>query len=236
MANLDRFVFNSDYPMDKIVFYGYGSTSVPAGGTKTVTIPHGLGFIPLPQAIWATSAAFTDARGFEPLPVDMGMNVVKADSTNITIAFENDRASAVTAYYRVYGLLPENVTQEAGKTSRQSSALIFDTDKVYAPLIFSGIITEDLDTTNVVHVNVTHGFKEYQGQACRVEIEHNLGSSPFVMDWLESNGTIEITGYLDMYYGYPYQQYNYSDATKCNYYAGYSDGQRKWHVRIYANV
>ena len=30
MANLDRFVFNSDYPMDKIVYFSYGSTTIPA--------------------------------------------------------------------------------------------------------------------------------------------------------------------------------------------------------------
>ena len=241
MANLDRFVFNSDYPMDKIVYFSYGSTTIPAKsgstwGTKTVTVNHGLPFTPLPLAVFATNEAFTDTRGVDPLPDSYGMYEVKANSTSVTISFANGQTSAKTIYYRIYGLQPENATQEAGKTSRQSSALIFDTDKVYAPLIFSGVITEDIDTRNVAYVNVTHGFKEYQGQAGRVEIEHNLGRKPFVLDWLESNGEIEITGAPDFLYGYPEQQYNYVTDKMCNYYAAYSDGQRKWHVRIYADV
>lgn len=241
MANLERFIFNSDYPMDKIVFFGYGSTTIPAksgstNGTKTVNIPHNLPFTPLPLAVCATNEAYTDTRTFEPVPDTWGMNVVQADATNITIKFESSLTSTKTVYYRVYGLLPENATQEAGKTSRQSSSLIFNTDLVYAPLIFSGIVTEDLDTTHVANVNVTHGYKEIQTQASRIEIEHNLGRSPFVLYWRETSGTISITGFPDMYYGYPYQQYNYSDDKKCNFYTGQSDGQNKWHIRIYANV
>lgn len=241
MANLERFIFNSDYPMDKIVFYGYGSTTIPAksgstNGTKTINIPHHLLFTPLPLAVCATNEAFTDTRTFEPVPDTWGMNLVQADATNITIKFENGQTSTKTVYYRVYGLLPENATQEVGKNSRQSSKLIFNTDLVYAPLIFSGIVTEDLDTTHVANVNVTHGYKEIQTQASRIEIEHNLGRSPFVLYWRETSGTISITGFPDMYYGYPYQQYNYSDDKKCNFYTGQSDGQNKWHIRIYANV
>lgn len=241
MANLDRFVFNSDYPMDKVVFFSYGSTTIPAKsgstwGEKTVTVQHDLPFIPLPQAVWATSDAFTDTCGVDPMPDKYGMDTVKADSSSVTIKFVNGEANAKTVYYRIYGLMPENATQEAAKNSRQSSALIFDTDKVYAPLIFSGVITEDINTTNVAYVNVTHGFKEYQGQAGRVEIEHNLGRLPYVLFWLESSGTIEITGAPDFLYGFPEQQYNYVTDKKCNFYAAYSDGQSKWHVRIYANV
>ena len=227
MANLNRFVFNSDYPMDKIVYFSYGSTTIPAksgstNGTKTITIAHGLPFTPLLLAVCATNEAYTDTRTFEPVPDTWGMNVVQANATSITIKFENGLTSAKTVYYRVYGLIPKNATQEAGKNSRQSSALIF--------------VTEDLDTTHVANVNVTHGFKEYQGQASRIEVEHNLGYSPYVVYWRETSGTISITGFPDMYYGYPYQQYNYSDDKKCNFYTGQSDGQNKWHIRIYANV
>ena len=241
MEFLDRFVFNSDYPMDKVVFCSYGNTTIPAksggtNGTRTITIPHNLLFTPLPIAVCATSEAFTDTRTYEPVPDTWGMNVVQADASNITIKFENGEASTKTVYYRVYGLLPENATQEAGKTSRQSSSLIFDTDKVYAPLIFSGIITTDLDSTNVATVNVTFGFKELQTQANRIVVEHNLGKSPYIMYWRETSGTISVIGYPDMYYGYPYQQYNYSDEKNCGFYTGQSDGADKWHIRIYANV
>lgn len=241
MANLDRFMFNSDYPMDKIVFFGYGSTTIPAKsgdtwGSVTVTVPHNLSYVPLPQAVWATNADFTDTRGIDPLPDKYGMYEVKANSTSITIRFTNGETSAKTVYYRIYGLQPENATQEAGKTSRQSSSLIFDTDKVYAPLIFSGIVTEDLDSTNIAQINVTHGYKEYQGTAGRVIVEHNLGVNPFVLYWLEQGGVIEVTGSPTFLYGYPEEQYNYTNGKECNFYSAYTEGTRKWHIRIYANV
>ena len=239
-TNLDRFVFNSDYPMDKMVFYKQESITIPAksggvNGTLTVTIPHNLLFTPLPLAVWATSADFSDTRTLEPLPYNIGMKMVQADDTNITITFESSKATATDGFLRVYGLLPTDATQDAVPTSRQSSVLIFDTDKVYSPLIFSGILTPDLDSTNVKYINVSHGYQELIATAARVEIEHNLGRYPFITYWYEdNNGVIALRGYPEIVYAYPLTMYTYSDIDKCNFDCGLVQG--KWHVRIYANV
>lgn len=241
MANLHRFIFNSDYPMDKVVYFNHGSASVPAksgstNGTKTINIPHGLPFIPLPIAIWASTEDFNSSLSYEPFPYDFGMVEVKANATNISIKFESSRASAQTIYYRVYGLAPESATQEAGKNSRQNSKFIFNTGYAYAPLIFSGEITEDLDTSKVAYVNVTHGFKELQTRTSRVQIEHNLGRLPYVLFWRQSGNTVELSNGPDVQYGFPWQNYNYVDTKICNFATYMSDGQKKWHIRIYADV
>lgn len=237
-TNLSHFIFNSDYPMDKVVFYKQESFTVPAesGGTPgelTITIPHNLLFAPLPLAIWATDADFNDTRTYA---IFSNLQEVKADATNITVYFQNSSATPLTGYLRVYGLLPTNAVQEAAPTARQASKLIFDTDKLYAPLVFSGIITTDFDSNNVKKINVCHGYKELITQANRVEIEHDLGNYPFILLWYENNGEIKLTAQSDLYYDYPLDMLNYSETDKCNIDTGFSMGTDKVHIRIYANV
>lgn len=240
---LSHFIFNSDYPIDKVVFYKQQKITIPAksggtNGTLTVNIPHNLEFTPLPIAVWATTPDFTDTRTMEPFPYDIGMETLTADAAKITATFESSKASATTAYLRVYGLLPQDSIYEAPQTARQSANLVFDTDKVYVPLIFSGMITTDFDSTNVKNINVTHGYKELITTANRLVVEHNLGDYPYMLLWQEtiSTGEIALSGFPTISYGYPDTMYNTSDATKCSIYCGQSQGQHKWHIRIYANV
>lgn len=239
LTNLSHFIFNSDYPMDKIVFYKQEAFTVPARsgqyqpGELTITIPHNLLFTPLPLAIWATDEDFSDTRTYA---IFSNLQEVKADATNITVYFQNSTDTPLKGYLRVYGLLPTNAVQEAAPTARQASKLIFDTDKLYAPLVFSGIITTDFDSNNVKKINVCHGYKELITQANRVEIEHDLGNYPFMLLWYENNGEIKLTAQSDLYYDYPLDMLNYSETDKCNVDCGFSMGTDKVHIRIYANV
>lgn len=235
--NLAHFIFNSDYPMDKVVFYKQIKIDIPAGTTDRVfTVPHNLLFTPLPIAIWSTDADFNSVYSIDPLVMTPRMSALKADATNITTTFTPDSSTRYEGYLRVYGLLPTTATQETMPTARQSSKLIFDTDKVYSPLIFSGVITTDFNSTHVAKINVTNGYKELITQANRIEVEHNLGYNPYMLYWRETNGGIKAGSYWTFRYGYPLQNYSYSDIDKCGFYCGQSDGQDKWHIRIYANV
>ena len=235
--NLAHFTFNSDYPMDKVVFYRQQKISLPAGSSDiNITIKHGLNFVPLPIAIWSEDADFNSVYSIDPIVMAPRLIGLKADATNITATFRPSSDTAYTGYLRVYALMPTMTTRSVMPTARQSSKLIFDTDKVYAPLIFSGIITTDFNSNNVARVNVTNGYKELVTQANRVEIEHNLGNYPYILYWRESNGVINNGGYWTFQPGYPLQYYSYSDIDKCGFYCGQSQGQDKWHIRIYANV
>lgn len=235
--NLAHFIFNSDYPMDKVVFYKQQQISLPASSpTKTFTIPHNLLFTPLPIAIWSTDEDFSSVYSIDPLVMSPRLSALKADGTNITATFTPDSSTAYTGYLRVYGLLPSTATQEAAPTARQASKLIFDTDKIYSPLIFSGVITTDFNSNNVAKINVTNGYKELVTQASRIEVEHNLGYNPYMLYWRETNGEIKGGSYWTFQPGYPLQNYAYSDIDKCGFWCGQSQGQDKWHIRIYANV
>ena len=241
-VNLSHFIFNSDYPMDKVVFYKQLEETIPANSTKTVTITHNLLFTPLPLAVWATNSDFSDASSLDAVSQyfssgKVALETAKADATNITLSFNSSLSSSKKIYIRVYGLLPENATQEAAPTSRQASKLIFDTDKVYAPLIFNGVITSAFNSNLVANVNVTNGYKELITQANRVVVEHNLGTLPYMLSWLERNNEIQLTyAATNFQPGYPLQYYTYSDIDKCGIYCGQSEGQHIWHIRIYANV
>lgn len=236
-TNLDRFIFNSDYPMDKVVFYKQQKINLPAGSSDiNFTIKHNLQFTPLPIAIWSTDEGFNAVYSIDAMVMLPRMTNVKANSTNIVVTIKPDTSTAYTGYLRVYGLIPETAIQEVASTARQSSSLIFDTDKIYCPLIFSGAITTDLNSTHVATVNVTHGYQHLTTQANRVEIEHNLGSYPFIEYWRENSGEIRAGGYWTFQPGYPLQNYSYSDIDKCGFYCGQSNGQDIWHIRIYANV
>ena len=68
MADLRRFTFNSDYPVEQVVFFAqaevttkkYGSSNF---GSATVKVSHNLPFIPLPYVIVSQYEDFSDARG-----------------------------------------------------------------------------------------------------------------------------------------------------------------------------
>lgn len=234
--NLAHFIFNSDYPMDKVVFYKQDEINVPTSGA-TLTVPHNLLFTPLPLVTVASNADFSDARDVYPLPVTVDATALKADATNITVTLSNSTSSAKKLYVRVYGLIPEGETREAMPTARQSSKLIFDTDKTYAPLIFSGRVTVTYDSTKVSNINVTNGYKELATTANRLEIEHNLGVRPYMALWQENSGVISYGSIVPAFQpGYPLQYYTYSEPDKCQVYTGLYPNNSITHVRIYANV
>ena len=62
MAKVDPrdFLLNTDYEMDKIVYFKEGSLN---SGQTDVSIPHKLGFAPLIFGICAFNEDFSDARG-----------------------------------------------------------------------------------------------------------------------------------------------------------------------------
>ena len=234
--NLAHFIFNSDYPMDKVVFYKQTGINVPTSGT-TLTVPHNLLFAPLPLVTVASNADFSDARDVYPLSSTVDATELKADATNIVVTLSNSTSSTKKLYIRMYGLIPEGETREAMPTARQSSKLIFDTDKTYAPLIFSGRVTVTYDSTKVSRVNVTNGYKELAVTANRLEVEHNLGVRPYIALWQDNNGVISYGSIVPAFRpGYPLQYYTYSEPDKCQIYTGLYSVNSITHVRIYANV
>jgi len=183
MTDPKKFLLNSDYPNDQIVFLREGSQSVPDGTTNDltpITIPHGLPFAPLPLLFWSNDSSFSTVNNnfdatyaqsvgsFVTFPSGQYYDI-KADSTNVTITRYNNSGSTQTVYYRVICYIPSTASIDAvvENTSNQSDNLILSTDFNYMKLAFVG----NLDGLNQ-------------------SFDHNLGYIPTVLRW----GYISLSG------------------------------------------
>lgn len=90
-------VITSKYSMLKGSLSGSGTISIPFSGVKqTVTIAHGLGYIPMAQAFWNDrDGDLGDPNAWYPLPFyfvtyyEQAMTV-RADATNVYLEFSID--------------------------------------------------------------------------------------------------------------------------------------------------
>lgn len=240
MQTLSHFTFNSDYPMDKVVYYHeFKTDTLQPNETASFDISHGLEYAPLPLVLVSTDENFQ-------LVDQWGGNVRLYYTTADTFHVEVGNMLTSTArplYVRLYGLAPESGVCLTAPNVRQSSKLILDSDKPYAPLIFSGVINENMDSRVVLHVNASRGFTEVTGSANRVVVEHNQGRAPFVSMWAEYIPTgktepiIISENPIDIRYGYPKNSYDTVNETYANLstFRLYNTSV-KHHIRIYANV
>lgn len=91
----DEMVLTSKYSIFKGSIQGAGSTSVERDGTpKTITVAHGLGYIPMVQAMFSdTNQTYWNTDNYILCPVynfdgsTVFLARVTADSTNIYITF-----------------------------------------------------------------------------------------------------------------------------------------------------
>jgi len=90
-------VVTSKYPMLKGSISGSGSLSVPrTGATQTVTIAHGLGYIPMVQGQWNDQAGAVFNSYFYLFGVylfngsEEGLFQIRADATNVYLRFSID--------------------------------------------------------------------------------------------------------------------------------------------------
>lgn len=111
-ANADKFLINSDYPMDKILGWWSGSFSVAArnsiGDPKATeySFAHNAGDYGLIVGSWSTDNSTWLPFGVTPADVSSGQPVFQniecsayCDTTNITVRVTNWTASTPTVYY-----------------------------------------------------------------------------------------------------------------------------------------
>jgi hypothetical protein len=161
VANTNKFLLNSDYPVDKIILSKSGSFSRTDSTYITPElIPHGLDFIPTYIMQWSTSSNFIPCYseqlfgdGFSPLLE------AQTSSTNL-ILYSYVPSGTVTFYYRVLFFMPPGITSSVSSSAASFNDFIIDTDSNY-PKIFK----EDKITSTT-------------------EITHGLGFYPLVEFWL----------------------------------------------------
>lgn len=170
MAKVDPrdFLLNTDYEMDKIVYFTEGSLN---SGQTDISIPHKLGFAPLIFGICAFNEDFSDARGI-PYQYQTTSDFVafeaNSSSTDIKVSFNTANGQPPKVYYRICGFEPAGLKNKLAPTSKYAKNFILNTDYNYCKLYKSGTINASDVTT----------------------ITHNFGYLPQVMIWRESNGRI----------------------------------------------
>ena len=169
------FLLNTDYEMDKIIYFKDGNF------TGSTELQHGLSFTPLVFGIWSTDSNFSSVNtlgvvdsgseaGYTPV---LGVSC-SATSNKITLTSSGENSGSTKIYYRVYAFEPSGSLATIPSTSDEANTFIMNTDYNYCKLKATGEFTSS-------------------GQ----EYAHNLGYIPQVMAWvkyrLDSSGTQPIT-------------------------------------------
>lgn len=168
-VNPRDFLLNTDYEMDKIVYFNEGSI---AASEQTKTIQHKLGFTPLIFGICSTSSNFSNCRSI-PYLYQLQDNYVqfeaKANGNSIVITYNDFGDQSSRMYYRIYAFEPSNSAASVAPTSKYATQFVLNTDYNYCKLCKKGILTNTVGTHTV---------------------PHNLGYIPQVLAWGKNNGYI----------------------------------------------
>lgn len=211
IENSREFLINSDYPMDKIIYFKQYD-NLPGG--ESVSIPHNLPFIPLLFGVWSMNADFSDPRGFAGLYANFGYVSISADSTYVHISSVTDSP----AYIRIYAFEPSDSHADIPPTNTMAGEFILNSDYKYSKLQQALIV-------------------DYNG-GVGVSVPHNLGYKPQVMAWEEigpsgNRGIVPLEGsVLSVNGGYGVQV----TETDVKVWVANSVGAPdRIHLRIYAN-
>lgn len=172
---------NTDYPLDKVVWMYESSVTLAAFDIVDVTIPHGLGFIPLPKGMWTNQSNWATSYDFNSGPIITNPSipayftfqvVVESNPTNVILRTRSYVNTTTTLYYRIYCFMPSGVSALAPNTNTGGNRFIMNTDYNYTKLFMSGQ-TPTSSTPNSTYT-LTHG----------------LGYRPQVISWPQSGNTV----------------------------------------------
>ena len=186
MANPNDFLLNTDYEMDKIIYFYEGK--IVDDGQHYVNISIDDNFLPLVFGVWSYNKDFSDCHtfGFKGAYIDYAIfegyltkNVELSAQQHIdgngnkTTHIVLDRETISGDFYvRIYGFEPEDSHRNLAATSGHASTFILNTDYNYRKLFKKGKVEL------VKNPDQTTGYDP-------MTIPHNLGYKPQVMIWIE---------------------------------------------------
>lgn len=199
MAKTDPrdFLLNTDYEMDKIIYFKEVKLTPNQYGVATVT--HNLGIAPLVTGVWSKNDSFNEPHALsgtsgviDPSTSSYVMETIicHSDETKITFTQYAGPVSSptnFTFYVRIMCFEPYGSHKNLPHTSKNANKFILNTDYNYLKLWEAGA----KDTT----------YDPNLGQLAPVTIEHNLGYHAQGLFWIESFGqnyheTIPITAWI----------------------------------------
>ena len=159
MSDPKDFLLNTDYEMDKIIYFTSGSIS-PQNSYQYVG-EYNFGCIPLVFATFSFTEDFSDTRMSWTFTDTLTINL-QAVSDGVRVLYRNSSNPNQKLYYRVYGFMPSNAAANVGSTQKSAKQFMLNTDYNYCKLYKKGVV--DTNTT----------------------ITHDLGYTPLVLAWQES--------------------------------------------------
>lgn len=166
MAKLrEKFILNSDYPVDKIVWLKEGDATMDAWGNINITLPHTVGAQIYVNGVWTIDDWTTTYNFSAQRQVAQGYEyqaTAKATDSTVKISAAHENGANKTFKYRLWGFISEESSKgiEIKPTAGQSAnRLVFSSDYEYPMLYKEGIATPG--TT----------------------IAHGLGEIPYVDVW-----------------------------------------------------
>lgn len=192
-----NFIANSDYPYDQIVYFKDYELTTDGNIHQTITIAHGLGFVPLCFGVWSESQDFEPSytllsEGYGP---DEMILWVESDDTNIYIRkYHYPHTSGKKLYLKIYAFAPISWTGDCEPTATTSDFLLFNTDLGYSQLIAAGEVQPwPLDSqtpqTGISGEVGKDGFVELSGRSGNVSIYYYEPLQPTVMTWKTTAST-----------------------------------------------
>ena len=168
--NLSNFQFNTDYPVDKIVWMWEGNVSP---STSELVIPHHLGAVPFCQGVlspddWRTTYPSGTTVLAESQQYSVLSFSVRSDGNNVYVYYYGD--DAAPAKVRLWGVFNEAETwniEAPGTSVSPGGNFIFNSEFKYPNLAFEGEVGPS-DSPAV--------------------ISHNLGYVPYVDVWVLAAG------------------------------------------------
>lgn len=191
MADL---VLNTDRPLDKIIYKESGSIYAANGSPASQDVPHIFSFAPLVYGYYSLSPDFdicytfpTGPTSNNPMQAPFGTSLsVMVDNQKTNIQFGNYYyGSAVTLYYRLFGLMPSNINVDVPNTNINTDTFMINSDQEQLQLIASNYY--DFPTMTFGSPIVTVPL-----------LNHNLGHRVEVMFWVERNGIIDAGKNISM--------------------------------------
>ena len=182
MSKPDDFLLNTDYEMDKIIYFKEGKFT--PGQFGRVEIPHTLGIAPLITGVWSKYADFSEPHNFSGVSgiVDPSSNSYVVDTVSCA---SDDNKIALTQfsgpissqihydfYVRLMGFEPSGSHKNLPKTSQNANKFILNTDYNYLKLYKAG--AEDVVDSGGMYQPIT--------------IQHDLGYHAQALFWVESFG------------------------------------------------
>lgn len=160
MGKPTDFLLNTDYEMDKIIYFTSGSVD-PTGTIKVDD--NKFRFIPLLFGVFSFHEDFSDTISNGTAKNDYSCSLT-ATATGIYVMYRNDNNKKL--YYRIYAFMPTDGGGNIGSTQKDAKQFILNTDYNYCKLYKKGTVAGGETLT----------------------VNHDFGYTPLVMTWYSGNG------------------------------------------------